>query len=29
MNENYSLIAMLIFLLASLAFLTEQILRYH
>jgi hypothetical protein len=29
MNENFSLIAMCLFLLASLAFLAEQILAYH
>ena len=29
MNENFSLIAMCIFLLASLAFLAEQLSAYH
>jgi hypothetical protein len=29
MNENFSLILMVIFLLASLAFLAEQISAYH
>jgi hypothetical protein len=29
MNENFSLIVMVIFLLASLAFLAQQLLAYH
>lgn len=29
MNENFSLVAMCIFLLASLAFLAEQLTSYH
>jgi len=29
MNENFSLIAMCFFLIASLAFLADQILSYH
>jgi hypothetical protein len=29
MNENFSLIAMIIFMVVSLAFLAEQVLKYH
>jgi hypothetical protein len=29
MNENFSLIAMCLFLMASLAFLADQIIAYH
>jgi hypothetical protein len=29
MNENFSLIAMIIFMVVSLAFLAEQVITYH